>query len=222
MNPGSNNTSTSRVFLCYICVKAIAWDDVVLYNGFRDWRRLYDQEGQKSITRWFSYKTYIRVMESYRPGPGREATKRTLKSFGYLEDQADPEAFMREVEAYDADPGNREQISSNKMYSGQNRLYNYGYKYLESVYNLLGISDFIQQYEASGRFRGKYSIDEIFKLLTVLRLLAPDSKGPARSGKEPFMAGILKSNCLKSTGHWITWPRSASNCSSTWMVRSRN
>ena len=123
-----------------------------------------------------SVKTYIRVMESYRPGPGREATKRTLKSFGYLEEQADPEAFMREVEAYDADPGNREQISSNKMYSGQNRLYNYGFKYLESVYDLLGISDFIQQYEASGRFRGRYSIDEIFKLLTVLRLLAPDSK----------------------------------------------
>ena len=123
-----------------------------------------------------SFKTYIRVVESYRPGPGRESNKRTLKSFGYLEDQADPEAFMREVEAYDADPGNREQISSNKMYSGQNRLYNYGFKYLEAVYNTLGISDFIQKYVDSGRFRGKYSLDEILKLLVILRLLAPDSK----------------------------------------------
>ena len=121
-------------------------------------------------------KTYIRVVESYRPAPGKPPKQRTLKSFGYLEDQADPEAFMREVEAYDADASNREQISSNKMYSGQNRLYNYGYKYLESVYNRLGISDFIQKYEASGRFRGKYSLDEIIKLLVLLRLLAPDSK----------------------------------------------
>ncbi len=56
-------------------------------------------------------KTFVRVMESYRPGPGMESTKRTLKSFGYLEDQPDPEAFTREVEAYDADPANREQIS---------------------------------------------------------------------------------------------------------------
>lgn len=123
-----------------------------------------------------SVKTYIRVVESYRPGPGRQATKRTLKSFGYLEDQDDPVAFMREVEAYDADPSNREKISSKKMYSGQNRLYNYGYKYLESVYNLLGITDFIQKYETNGRFRGKYSIDETFKLLVLMRLLAPDSK----------------------------------------------
>jgi hypothetical protein len=115
-------------------------------------------------------------MESYRPGPGKESTKRTLKSFGYLEDQPDPEAFMREVEAFDADPGNREQISSNKMYSGQNRKYNYGYKYLEAVYNQLGIADFIKGYATSTRFRGSYSLDEIFKLLVLLRVLAPDSK----------------------------------------------
>ena len=54
-----------------------------------------------------STKTYIRVTEGYRPAPGKPTKHRTLKSFGYLEDQADQEAFMREVEAYDADPGNR-------------------------------------------------------------------------------------------------------------------
>jgi hypothetical protein len=121
-------------------------------------------------------KTYVRVVESYRPGPGRESNKRTLKSFGYLEDQADPEAFMREVEAYDTDPSNREQISSSKMYNGQNRKYNYGYKYLETVYNTLGITDFIRKYVVSTGFRGNYSLDDIFKLLVLLRVLAPDSK----------------------------------------------
>jgi len=123
-----------------------------------------------------STKTYIRIMEGYRPAPGQPPKQRTLKSFGYLEDQADPEAFMREVEAYDADPSNREQISSNKMYSGQNRKYNYGYKYLESVYSQLGIAEFIKNYTASTGFRGNYSLDEIFKLLILLRILAPDSK----------------------------------------------
>lgn len=140
----------------------------------------------KQRARGGQIKTYVRVVESYRPAPGKPPKQRTLKSFGYLEDQDDPEAFMREVEAYDADQSNREQISSNKMYSGQNRLYNYGYKYLESVYNLLGISDFIQQYESSGRFRGKYSIDEIFKLLVLLRLLAPDSKRASAQRQEAF------------------------------------
>ena len=121
-------------------------------------------------------KTYIRVIEGYRPAPGKPPKQRTLKSFGYLEDQADPEAFLREVEAYDADPGNRERISSNKMYSGQNRKLNYGYKYLESVYNQLGIADFIKNHAAGTGFRGNYSLDEIFKLLVLLRILEPDSK----------------------------------------------
>lgn len=119
-------------------------------------------------------KTYIRVMESYRPGSGKNSRQRTLKSFGYLEDQPDPEAFLQEVEAFDSDPANREQISSNKMYSGQNRRLNYGYKYLEAVYDTMGISDFIRNY-AKSAFKGSYSLDEIFKLLVLMRILAPDS-----------------------------------------------
>jgi hypothetical protein len=123
-----------------------------------------------------SVKTYIRVTEGYRPAPSKPPKQRTLRSFGYLEDQPDPEAFMREVEAFDADPGNREQLSSNKMYSGENRKYNYGYKYLEAVYGALGIEEFIKSYSANTKFRGDYSLDEIFRLLVLMRILAPDSK----------------------------------------------
>lgn len=131
-------------------------------------------------------KTYIRVVESYRPAPGKPPKQRTLKSFGYLEDQADPEAFMREVEAFDADPANREQISSNKMYSGQNRRLNYGYKYLEAVYNTLEIAAFIEKYQAQTKFRGSYSLDEIFRLLVLLRILEPDSKRASTQRQNAF------------------------------------
>jgi hypothetical protein len=123
-----------------------------------------------------SVKTYIRVVESYRPGTGLKPKQRTLKSFGYLEDQADPEAFMREVEAFDADQNNKEQCSSLKMYSGQNRKLNYGYKFLEAAYQALGIQDFIRSYVKMSGFRGSYSLDETFKYLVLLRLLSPDSK----------------------------------------------
>lgn len=123
-----------------------------------------------------SVKTYIRVVESYRPGSGKHARQRTLKSFGYLEDQPDPKAFMREVEAFDNDPGNREQVSSNKMYSGQNQRVNYGYKFLEAVYDALDIDGFMKQYQSSPGFRGKYALNDIVKLLVLLRVLAPDSK----------------------------------------------
>ena len=43
-------------------------------------------------------KTQIRVVEGYRPAPGMAPKQRTIKDFGYLEDQADQIAFMAEVE----------------------------------------------------------------------------------------------------------------------------
>jgi hypothetical protein len=125
-------------------------------------------------------------MEGYRPAPGKPPKQRTLKSFGYLEDQVDPEAFMREVEAYDADPGNREHISSNRMYSGQNRRLNYGYKYLESVYRQLGIPEFIKNYTANSGFRGTFSLEEILRLLVITRLLEPDSKRASAQRQNGF------------------------------------
>ena len=44
-----------------------------------------------------SVKTQIRVTEGYRPYPNASPKQRTVKSFGYLEDQDDPEAFWKEV-----------------------------------------------------------------------------------------------------------------------------
>lgn len=130
----------------------------------------------KRVMKDGTVKTYIRVVEGYRPAPGKPPRQRTLKSFGYLEDQEDPEAFMREVEAFDADPQNRKHLSSQRMYNGTNRRLNYGYKYLESIYSMLGIPEFIEAYAKQKKFRGRYSIDEIFKYLVLLRILSPCSK----------------------------------------------
>ena len=44
-------------------------------------------------------KTQIRVTEGYRPYPNSSPKQRTVKSFGYLEDQTDLEAFWNEVNA---------------------------------------------------------------------------------------------------------------------------
>lgn len=153
-------------------------------------------------------KTYVRVTEAYRPAPGKPTRHRTLKSFGYLEDQPDPQAFMREVEAFDSNPANREQISSNKMYSGQNRRYNYGYKYLESIYDTLKIGDFIRQYEKSSGFRGSYSLDEIFKLLVLMRILEPDSKRASTQRQNAFYGWDPKielSNVYRALDHFAAF-----------------
>jgi len=127
-------------------------------------------------------KTHVRVVEGYRPGKGMPTKQRTIKSFGYLEDQEDPEAFMAMVEEFNAKykaenvPLRIEAAGTAKMYCEENRRQNYGYKFLEAVYDLLDISSFIKDYEKSHRFRGKYRLGDIFKFLVLVRILHPDSK----------------------------------------------
>ena len=144
------------------------------------------------ITRGGKQKTHIRVVEGYRPGPKQSVKHRTIKSFGYLEDQKDPEAFMAEVEEFNRTyreqntPLRIEAESTALMYNEENRRQNYGYKYLEAVYDLLGIDEYINEHLESIRFRGEYSPAEIFKFLVLMRILAPESKRASFQMKEGF------------------------------------
>ena len=127
-------------------------------------------------------KTQIRVVEGYRPAPGTPPKQRTIKDFGYLEDQQNPDSFMVEVEQFNATfkeqnaPLRIEAEGTARMYSEENRKQNYGYKFLEAVYNSLKIDDFIQGHLTKNNFRGEYDIAGMFKFLVLLRILAPDSK----------------------------------------------
>jgi len=47
-------------------------------------------------------ETQVRVVEGYRPGPGMATKQRTIRDFGCLEDQPDPEAFMAKVKEFNA------------------------------------------------------------------------------------------------------------------------
>jgi hypothetical protein len=138
-----------------------------------------------------TYKTFIRVVESYRPGPRMNAKQRPIRPFGYLEDQEDPDAFMAEVEAFNAtfkdDFPLRIEVAQNAlMYSENNRRLNYGYKYLEAVYGLLDIDGFIKGYEKKHGFKGGYSPGDIFKFLVLLRALSPDSKRATCQMKDDY------------------------------------
>lgn len=137
-------------------------------------------------------KTHVRVVEGYRPGPGMPTKQRTIKSFGYLEDQEDPEAFMARVRDFNATyraenvPLRIEAPGTARMYSEENRRQNYGYKFLDAVYDLLEINTFIKDYEKSHRFRGEYSPSDIFKFLVLARILRPDSKRASCQMKDGF------------------------------------
>jgi transposase len=137
-------------------------------------------------------RTQVRVVEGYRPSPGMPTKQRTIRDFGYLEDQDDPETFMVKVKDFDANyraeniPLRIEALGTATMYSKENRRQNYGYKFLESVYDLLGINSFIESYEKSHKFRGEYSPSNIFKFLVLARILFPDSKRASCQMKNTF------------------------------------
>lgn len=133
-----------------------------------------------------SVKTQIRVTEGYRPYPNASPKQRTVKSFGYLEDQTDVEAFWKEVNACNDSLRHKRDLRieipvSERMYSENNRVLNYGYKFPESVYHLLGIDTFLEQYQKTSGFRGKYPLNQIFCYLVMDRILYPASKREAAS-----------------------------------------
>lgn len=133
-----------------------------------------------------SVKTQIRVTEGYRPYPGSAPKQRTIKSFGYLEDQADTDAFWKDVNACNdslkqlSQPPAADPVSE-MMYSKNNRILNYGYKFPEAVYRLLGVDTFLEQYQKTSGFRGKYSLNDVFRYLVMDRILYPASKREAAS-----------------------------------------
>jgi transposase len=137
-------------------------------------------------------KTWISVVEGYRPGPGLPPKQRTVKSFGYLEDQKDADAFMAEVREFNANfkkdnhPLRIEADGTLQMYSEGNRRQNYGYKYLEAVFDMLRIGEFIEDHLRDRGFRGAYKPAEIFKFLVLLRILSPDPKRASFQMKDGF------------------------------------
>jgi len=136
--------------------------------------------------------TWVGVVEGYRPGPGKPPKQRTVKSFGYLEDQEDQAAFMSMVEEFNANYKSDnvglkiDVFATAKMYCEENRKLNWGYKFLESIYNMLDIDSFISKHLKLNKFRGDYKVAEIFKFLVIARMLSPDSKRASWQIKDGF------------------------------------
>lgn len=121
-------------------------------------------------------KTHIRVVEGYYDTNGK-IKQRTIKSFGYLEDQKDPKAFLLEVQTFNDQYLKEKKLkkdSFNKLFyeDNYNTQYNYGYKFLESIYDSLELNLFFEKCQ----FKCEYDLNNIFKFLVLERILNPDSK----------------------------------------------
>ncbi|MGF6907951.1 IS1634 family transposase [Fusobacterium sp. PH5-44] len=127
-------------------------------------------------------KTFYRVVHGYR-ADNNKIKQRTIKSFGYIEDAADKSAFLKEIENFNSEFLNNIESKftleipiSATIYDKAFQTYNYGYKYLEYIYNELKIDQYINKYENEIKFKGEYSLNDILKFLVFSRILSPDSK----------------------------------------------
>lgn len=125
-----------------------------------------------------SYKTQVRVTEGYRDSKTNKSKQRTVKSFGYLEDQPDQKTFLEKVEQFDKNYKKDkrlvvDQVKATAWYEDNgSQLTNFGYRFIEVIYDFLDLKDLFDEIE----YKGKYNLNEIFKFLIMQRTLSPDSK----------------------------------------------
>lgn len=121
-------------------------------------------------------KTQIRVVEGVRVG--NNIKHKHIRNFGYLEDNIDQEAFLKMVKEFDEEYKSQKRITielnstASWLENRDNRVYNFGYIFIESIYDKLELNKFFSKIKSSS----KYSLNEIFKFLVILRILKPDSK----------------------------------------------
>ena len=120
-------------------------------------------------------KTQVRVVEGYRVDG--KIKQKTIKDFGYLEDQVNQDEFIVLVKKFDEDyKKNKLLLKKNtrkKFFEDDNSVkYNYGYKFLSAIYDSLKLDEFF----CNVNFKGDYDLNSILKFFSIQRILNPASK----------------------------------------------
>jgi transposase len=124
-------------------------------------------------------RTFVRVVEGYRKNG--KIYQRSIKSYGFLEEQPDKDLFIKTIKE-EIEKMKKEDVvitikaEENHNSAECNRSYNYGYKYLEAIYDFLDIDTFIDGFQTKLDKKMDYKFSEIFKFLTLQRAMQPDSK----------------------------------------------
>jgi len=123
----------------------------------------------------------VYLVQGYRDKENK-VKHRKIKLYGFLSDLEKEDPYILEKLKKEAKNAPNESfnqalsisISQLKEKKGDKPLINYGHTFLESIYNQLSISPFIESYQRDQTF--KYDLDNILKLLVFSRALNPESK----------------------------------------------
>ena len=120
-------------------------------------------------------KTQVRVTAEV-PIENGKYSKRTIKNFGYLEEQPNQNEFLEMVRRFDKEYKEGKVVLSlftdKSCLDISNKSYNFGYRYLESIYDFLEIDEFIESHSS----KTTYDLREVFKYDVLMRILCPGSK----------------------------------------------
>jgi len=121
--------------------------------------------------------TKLYLVEGYRDENGK-SKQRTICSYGNLEElEIEEPGILERLKAEAKAMKKNEVVITHNLLeknSKQERDKNYGYLFLDNIYQSLDIASFIKNYKFETNF--KYDLNEILRLLTFSRILNPKSK----------------------------------------------
>lgn len=159
-------------------------------------------------------KPYLRIVENYTVlENGKKKSKRkTIKNLGYEEkfDDGKPDFYNRMKEELKngklkidgIDPSEfraRAKLYNNTLYNNSdNYSYldpkNFGYFFLENIYNELGIADILRRIKSDSKI--EYDLNGLTKILVFGRILVPGSKKKTFENKDRYLFPITSSEDL--------------------------
>lgn len=139
----------------------------------------------------------VYLVEGYR-NKENKVRHRTIKCYGNLKEleAKDPniiDKLKKEAKVLTKEKKQESDMTENevkithsllKKNSDQEKDKNYGYFFLENIYNELEISDFLKSFSYEKNHR--YNIDEVMKLLVFGRILKPESKKKTFEGRDEY------------------------------------
>ncbi|HQN74924.1 MAG TPA: hypothetical protein PK160_02690, partial [Bacillota bacterium] len=130
----------------------------------------------------YNKEEFVYLVESYRDEK-KKPKQRVIKSFGTLSEltKNNPNA-LEELKGWAKDLSDQQKeeryvsllLDMNESMTNEQIPLNYGYVFLQALYNELKIPEFIANYQAKTSI--KYPLNEILELLVYSRALNPSSK----------------------------------------------
>jgi transposase len=132
----------------------------------------------------------VYLVEGYRDADGK-AKQRIIKKFGTLSEltKDNPNALEELKNLYNKKDLSDESIAYipidlSKTNKESNPILNYGYFFLDSIYESLKLPMFISNH--CRKYKSEYDVNKILKLLVYSRILSPDSKKGTFEAKDRF------------------------------------